>query len=86
MAFTTMSTKGQIVIPHEMRKDLFPGEKILLLKEGKNFVFKPAKELSESLRDDIAFATRVEEAFLRREKGKVIRQSGEEFLEEIKGW
>jgi len=44
--FTTVSTKGQLVIPSEMRNTLGiqPGTRIALILEGKHIVLQPVTE------------------------------------------
>lgn len=82
----TMSTKGQIVIPQEMR-DCFPaGEKILLMKEDKKVVIKPVSELSKQLKEDLEFARRTEEAYRRHEKGDLIVMDWDDFIKEMRTW
>lgn len=81
-----MSTKGQIVIPQEMR-DCFPaGEKILLMKEDKKVVIKPVSELSKQLKEDLEFARRTEEAYRRHEKGDLIVMDWDDFIKEMRTW
>lgn len=86
IALATMSTKGQIVIPQEMR-DCFPtGEKVLLIRDKKRVVIKPASELSEQLKGDLEFARRTEEAYRRHEKGDFIVMDWDDFIKEMKTW
>jgi len=86
VALATMSTKGQIVIPQEMR-DCFPaGEKILLMKEDKKVVIKPVSELSKQLKEDLEFARRTEEAYRRHEKGDLIVMDWDDFIKEMRTW
>ncbi len=81
-----MSSKGQIVIPQKMR-DCFPaGKKILLVKDGKRVVIKPASELSKQLKEDLEFARRTEEAYKRHERGEFIMMDADEFLKELETW
>ncbi len=44
---TTITTKGQVTIPKEIREalGLNPGDKVVFEKEGSNIVLKPAKTL-----------------------------------------
>jgi len=86
MAFTKVSTKGQVVIPREMRKNLPAGEKILLMKSGNNLVLKPAKELSKKLEEELEFAIRTEEAYLRHESGDFEEKEFDDFVEDMKSW
>jgi bifunctional DNA-binding transcriptional regulator/antitoxin component of YhaV-PrlF toxin-antitoxin module len=86
VAIAKMSTKGQIVIPQEMR-DCFPsGEKVFLMRDGCRVIMKPAKELSKNLKEDLEFARRTEEAYQRHEEGDVIVKDYDEFLKELKTW
>jgi len=86
VAITKMSSKGQIVIPSEMRQDMEEGEKIFLIREGNRFLMKRAIELDKDFEEDIEFAKRTEEAYLRHERGDVITKDGKEFLTALKGW
>lgn len=86
IALATMSTKGQIVIPQEMR-DCFPaGEKILLMRDDKKVIIKPVSELSEQLKEDLEFARRTEEAYRRHEKGDLITMNWDDFVKEFRKW
>ena len=81
-----MSSKGQIVIPSNMREGLKEGEKFVVIKSGDRFILKSVKDFGENIADDIRFAERTEEALERYEKGKFKKMSGEEFLEELDQW
>jgi len=83
IAITRLSSKGQIVIPAEMRKDLKTGEKLILIKSGHQIILKKASELDEKLKDDLEFARRTEEAWQRYKRGEFITQSAEDFLKEL---
>jgi len=43
---TKMSSRGQIVIPLEMRKDIREGEKLIVIKKGNEIIIK--KSIPES--------------------------------------
>ena len=86
VALAKMSTKGQIVIPQEMRDCFASGEKVFLMKEGYRIIIKPAKELSKDLAEDLEFARRTEEAYQELEEGEVIKQDGNEFLKDLETW
>ena len=83
---TKMSSKGQIVIPLEMRSHLKEGDKLLLIKNGNNIILKKATEIDENFQEDLEFARRTEEAFKRHERGECIRMDFDEFIEEMKKW
>ena len=86
IAITKMSSKGQIVIPLEMREDLKNGEKLVIIKSKGNFLLKREKEFSKKLEEDLEFAKKTEEAFKRYEKGKFIEMEYDEFIEQVKKW
>ena len=86
IALTKMSSKGQIVIPSEMRTDFKKGEQFVVIKNGKQLILKSAKELDKKLREDLIFAKRTEEAYRRHERGLFREMSGEEFLKELEKW
>ncbi|MBI4983333.1 AbrB/MazE/SpoVT family DNA-binding domain-containing protein [Candidatus Woesearchaeota archaeon] len=86
IAITTMSSKGQVVIPADMRKDINEGEKIIVIKNGGQIIMKKASEMDKNLREDLIFAKRTEEALKRYEKGEFIRMDFDEFMKEVKKW
>ncbi len=86
IAITKMSTKGQIVIPTEMRKDIKEGEKLILIQNKEQLIMKKASIMENNFAEDIKFAKETEEALKRIEKGKGIKMDFDEFLEEIKKW
>ncbi|MBI3333905.1 AbrB/MazE/SpoVT family DNA-binding domain-containing protein [Candidatus Pacearchaeota archaeon] len=80
----TISSKGQIVIPSSMRKDLKEGDRFLIIKDKSSFLLKKADDLDEKFKEDLEFARRTEEAWKEIEEGKFKRMSKEEFLKEIR--
>lgn len=85
-AITTMSSKGQLVIPKDMRENLRKGDKILLIKKEGIIIMQKVDELDAKLREDLEFAKRTEEAWQRIERGESKRMTAEEFLEELDKW
>lgn len=86
ISITKMSSKGQIVIPLEMRENLKEGEKLVLIKNGKQIIIKKASDFDKNLKEDLEFARRTEEAYKRYEKGEFISMPADKFLEELKKW
>ncbi len=86
IAITKMSSKGQVVIPAEMRKGLHEGDKIVVIKNNKQLILKKATQLDENLKEDMEFARRTEEAMKRIEAGKGIKMDFDDFINEIKKW
>jgi AbrB family looped-hinge helix DNA binding protein len=86
IAVTKMSSKGQIVIPVEMRKGIKEGDKLILMRKGDRLVLKRATRLDKKFLDDIEFARRTEEAWKKFDRGEFIEMDLEEFLKEMKRW
>ena len=83
---TRISSKGQIVIPTSMRKNLKEGDKIIFIRDKKNLILKKASDIDKQLKEDIEFARRTEEAYKRIESGEGITMSFDNFIEEMKKW
>ena len=81
-----MSSKGQVVIPIEMRENIKEGEKIVLIKNNDQIIMKKASDMGKTLAEDLEFARRTEEAYKRYEKGEFISMPADKFLEELKKW
>lgn len=86
LEITRMSSKGQIVIPRQMREGFNEGEKFVVIKVGKQIILKSVKDFEENIKDDIEFARRTEEALKRYEQGYFKKMSGEEFLKALEKW
>jgi AbrB family looped-hinge helix DNA binding protein len=83
---TRMSSKGQVVIPIEMRKDIKEGEKLLIIKSGNQIILKKANKMDEQMKEDIEFAKRTEEAWKEHEKGNFKTLEFDDFMKELKKW
>lgn len=81
-----VSSKGQIVIPASMRKDLSVGEKMLVIKEGDRFILKPLSDLDPQIREDILFAEKTETALAEFEKGSFIKKRDVDFINDLSSW
>ncbi|HKZ49906.1 MAG TPA: AbrB/MazE/SpoVT family DNA-binding domain-containing protein [Candidatus Nanoarchaeia archaeon] len=86
VAVTKMSSKGQVVIPSEMRADIREGEKIIIIKDGDQIIMEKASKFDKRLKEDLIFAKRTAEAFKRYEKGEFVEMSFEEFMKAAKKW
>lgn len=80
---TKMSSKGQIVIPAEMRKDIKEGEKLVIIKSGKQIILKCEKDFAKNIEEDLEFAKRTEEAWKSYERGEFKSMPVDDFLEEL---
>jgi AbrB family looped-hinge helix DNA binding protein len=83
IAITKISSKGQIVIPSNMRKDMSVGEKLLIIKDHDRLIMKKITEVTKKLKEDLDFARRVEKAWKHYERGKFKSLSADKFLEEL---
>jgi AbrB family looped-hinge helix DNA binding protein len=83
VAITKVSSKGQIVIPSSMRKDIGVGDQFLIIKEDNKFIMKKINELAKDLKKELVFAQRIEKAWNLYEKGKFKSASAKKFLEEL---
>ncbi|MEK6862506.1 MAG: AbrB/MazE/SpoVT family DNA-binding domain-containing protein [Nanoarchaeota archaeon] len=83
---TRMSSKGQIVIPKDMRKNIKEGEKLIIIENGKQLVIERVKDLDDKLKEDLEFARRTEEAWKRYDKGEFKEVSGDGFLKLLDKW
>ncbi|MDD9952814.1 MAG: AbrB/MazE/SpoVT family DNA-binding domain-containing protein [Candidatus Woesearchaeota archaeon] len=83
---TRISSKGQVVIPQEMRAQFTQGEKLLIIEENGQLILKSTKHLRKNLEEDIKFAHRTEQAWKRYDEGEFIEMELDEFLEEAKQW
>jgi len=84
IAITRMSSKGQVVIPAEMRGDLEEGDKIFVIRNEDQIIMKKASKLERNLAEDLEFARRTEAAYKRFEQGKFRSMKADEFLKELK--
>lgn len=86
IALTTLSSKGQIVIPSEFREHMKEGDKLIIIKSNGQLLLKKATELDKNLKEDLEFARRTEEALKQYEKGEFQCMEFDEFITEMKKW
>ena len=79
-----MSSKGQIVIPREMRKGFHEGERFVIIKAGRQLIIKSVEDFDENIEEDLEFARRTEEAWQSYERGEFKSTSVDDFLRELK--
>ena len=83
---TKMSSKGQVVIPLELRKDFNEGDKILVIRNADQIILKKATKFDKQIAEDMEFARRTEEAYKRIEAGKCIEMDFDDLIAEMKKW
>lgn len=86
IGITRMSSKGQIVIPREIRNKIKEGEKLLVFSSDGNIILKKATQMDEQLKEDLEFARRTEEALKQIERGEFISIDSENLFEEMDKW
>ena len=86
IALTTLSSKGQVVIPSELREGMKEGEKLIIIKNGHQLILKKASELDKQMKEDLEFARRTEEAYKRYERGEFKSMDFDDFIPEMKKW
>ena len=86
ISITKMSSKGQIVIPQDMREGLPEGEKLVVIKNGEQIILKKMDDFDKNLEEDLEFAKRTEEAWKQIDRGDGISIEANDFLKEIKKW
>ncbi|MEA1999322.1 MAG: AbrB/MazE/SpoVT family DNA-binding domain-containing protein [Euryarchaeota archaeon] len=83
IAITKLSSKGQMVIPSEMRGNLSEGEKLVIIKNGEQLILKKVSDLGKNFEEDLAFAKKTEEAYQKYERGEFVSRPADKFLEEL---
>ena len=84
MGITRLSSKGQIVLPIEMRHGFKEGEKMVVMRRGEQIILQKATMKDEKMAEDIEFARRTEEAYQAHLRGEGTRMSSEDFMEMMK--
>jgi AbrB family looped-hinge helix DNA binding protein len=80
---TTISSKGQVVIPVEIRQGINEGDKMVIIRNGDQIILKKVDAFSKNLEEDLEFARRTELAWKKYEEGKFVSKSKDDFLKEL---
>ena len=86
IALTKMSSKGQIVIPSELREGMKEGEQLIIIKNGHQLILKKVSALDKNLKEDLEFAKRTEAAWERYEKGEFRTSTAKDLLRDLEKW
>jgi len=86
ISITRMSSKGQIVIPRDMREGIEEGDKLVIIRNKNHIILKKEEDFSKNLEEDLEFARRTEEAWKRIENGEGIRMDFDDFIKEMEKW
>jgi len=83
-AIAKVSTKGQIVIPNPLRRNIHTGDEFLIVKDDSRMILKNIKDVAQDIKEDLIFAERVEKAWKDYDKGKFVTKSKDDFLKELR--
>jgi len=83
---TKMSSKGQIVIPKELREGIGEGDKLVVIRNGDQIILKRADKFDKNIEEDLEFAKRTEDAWKSYERGEFKTMEFDDFIEEMKKW
>lgn len=83
METTKLSTKGQIVIPEEIRKEFDVGTSFVVSRKEDLIVLKKIKGLTKEEQKEIK---ELDKAWKSYEKGEFTTMEADAFLEELKKW
>ena len=83
---TRLSSKGQIVIPREMRQGFKEGEKLIIIQENNSIILRRADSLRGAFKEDLEFEKRTREAQESIDRGEGISMDSDEFLKEMEKW
>ncbi len=86
ISITKMSSKGQVVIPLDMRGDILEGDKLVIIRNKNHIILKKEKDFSKNLEGDLEFARRTEEAWKRIDAGEGTRMNFDDFIKEMEKW
>ncbi len=81
---TKMSSKGQVVIPSEIRTGICEGEKLIVIRNHDQIIIKQASKLDANFREELAFAEKTESAWKRIKEEKGVEF--DDFIDEMKQW
>ncbi len=83
ISLTKISSKGQVVIPQEMRDKLKEGDKLVVIKNDGQIILKKMEDFNKNLQEDLEFAKRTEEAWKRYDRGEFITMDAINLLTEM---
>ena len=85
IGITKMSSKGQVVIPKELRDIYKPDQKLLVVREGNNLLLKREEDVS-FFSEDFDYLNQIESEYKKLSKQKLKAKSKDEFLDELEKW
>ena len=79
-----MSSKGQVVIPVDMRGDIKEGDKLVVIKNKDQIILKKASKFDKNIEEDLEFARRTEEAWKEIDEGRSKTSTFDEFINDLR--
>lgn len=86
ISIVKISSKGQIVIPQEMRGNLEEGDRLVIIKNDNQIILKKVEDFDKNLKDDLEFAKKTEEAWKRHDSREFRSMDSKDFIKELKKW
>lgn len=83
---TRLSSKGQVVIPQEMRRGFIEGEKLIIIQNNDQLILKKASAFRKNIEEDLIFAKRTEKEWKQYDEGNFNSMEFEDFIKEIRKW
>jgi len=83
MEITKLSTKGQIVIPEEIRNDLEIGTAFVVSRQKNMIILKKVEGLTKEEIEEMKELNKIWEEI---DRGECITQNADEFLKDLEKW
>ena len=83
MEVTTLSTKGQVVIPERIRKGMIAGDSFVVTRRDDLIVLKKIEGLSEKEKEEMKELAKIWKEI---DEGKCESYSEEEFFAKLREW
>ena len=83
MTTTTVTTKGQIVIPEQLRKDLDVGTAFVVTKKDNLIILKKVEGLTKEERKEMK---ELDKIWKEIDRGECITQDADDFLKDLEKW
>jgi len=83
-----VTSKGQLVVPQHMRKELnlHAGDRMIVIRQKSSLMMKPLSALASDVESELFDMSRATRAWEEIEAGKSRKMSKEQFLEELAKW
>ena len=88
IGIVALSSKGQLVIPQRIRKDLNlkVGDRLAIVEDKGTLVLKPMRQVQGSIEEGLADMAVAARRWKEVEQGKAKRMKKSEFLSELARW